>query len=62
VDVGIHAVNTLREIGLANAKNNRPEVTKAALDSLQALADSEKDPTVRSVALESLKAIKANQR
>jgi hypothetical protein len=60
--VGIHAVNSLREIGLASTKNNRPEVTKAAVDSLQALADSEKDPTVRSVALESLNAIKAKQK
>jgi hypothetical protein len=62
MDVGIHAVNSLREIGLASAKNNRPEVTKAAEDSLQALAASGKDPTVRSVALESLNAIKANQK
>jgi hypothetical protein len=58
-DVGLHAIHSLREIGMASAKDNKPEVTKATIDSLQVLATSGQDPALKSTAASYLKEIQA---
>jgi hypothetical protein len=58
-DVGLHAIHSLREIGLASARENKPEVTKATIESLQVLATSGKDPALKNTAASYLKEIQA---
>src|SRR5882724_4135364 len=52
--VSIHAVQSLRTIGLA-AAHEHPEVAKLTADSLQAIASSSNDPSVKSAVEASLK-------
>ncbi|SRR5258708_3391518 len=56
--VSIHAVQSLRTIGMA-AANGHPEVAKLTIDSLQAIANSSNDPSVKSAVEVSVKELTA---